>query len=47
MVQQTEMSLTEHDRLIAYVLGLSHALNIAFFSVLAESRSSFLNVHLT
>ena len=27
----------EHDRLIAYVLGLSHALNIAFFTVLAES----------
>jgi chorismate mutase/prephenate dehydrogenase len=40
MVQQTEMSLTEHDRLIAYVLGLSHALNIAFFSVLAESGES-------
>jgi len=26
-----------HDRLIAYVLGLSHALNIAFFTALAES----------
>jgi len=37
MAQQTEMSLEDHDRLIAYVLGLSHALNIAFFTVLAES----------
>jgi chorismate mutase/prephenate dehydrogenase len=32
-----EMSLDEHDRLIAYVLGLSHALNIAFFTALGES----------
>ena len=31
------MDLDEHDRLIAYVLGLSHALNIAFFTALAES----------
>tara|TARA_B110000240_G_C13290942_1_gene364238 strand:- start:11 stop:484 length:474 start_codon:yes stop_codon:yes gene_type:complete len=31
------MSLIEHDRLIAYVLGLSHALNIAFFTALSES----------
>jgi chorismate mutase/prephenate dehydrogenase len=31
------MSLDEHDRLVAYVLGLSHALNIAFFTALAES----------
>src|SRR6202453_4860678 len=31
------MSLDEHDRLIAYVLGLSHALNIAFFTALAQS----------
>jgi chorismate mutase/prephenate dehydrogenase len=37
MVQQIEMPLAEHDRLIAYVLGLSHALNIAFFTALAES----------
>ncbi len=37
MALQTEMSLEDHDRLIAYVLGLSHALNIAFFSVLADS----------
>lgn len=32
-----DMSLDEHDRLIAYVLGLSHALNIAFFTALGES----------
>jgi len=37
MAQQVVMSLDEHDRLIAYVLGLSHALNIAFFTALAES----------
>jgi chorismate mutase/prephenate dehydrogenase len=37
MAQQMEMPLEEHDRLIAYVLGLSHALNIAFFTALAES----------
>jgi chorismate mutase / prephenate dehydrogenase len=37
MAQQVVMNLDEHDRLIAYVLGLSHALNIAFFTALAES----------
>ena len=37
MVEQLDMGLDEHDRLIAYVLGLSHALNIAFFTALAES----------
>ena len=37
MVEQLEMGLEDHDRLIAYVLGLSHALNIAFFTALAES----------
>jgi chorismate mutase/prephenate dehydrogenase len=37
MVEQVVMSLDDHDRLIAYVLGLSHALNIAFFTALAES----------
>ncbi len=35
--EQVVMSLDEHDRLVAYVLGLSHALNIAFFTALAES----------
>lgn len=37
MAEQLDMSLEDHDRLIAYVLGLSHALNIAFFTALAES----------
>ena len=37
MAVQVVMGLDEHDRLIAYVLGLSHALNIAFFTALAES----------
>lgn len=37
MVEELDMSLEDHDRLIAYVLGLSHALNIAFFTALAES----------
>ncbi len=37
MAERTVMSLDEHDRLIAYVLGLSHAVNISFFSALANS----------
>ena len=37
MVEQVVMGLEEHDRLIAYVLGLSHAVNIAFFTALARS----------
>jgi len=37
MAEQVVMSLDDHDRVIAYVLGLSHALNIAFFTALAES----------
>ena len=37
MVEQIDMGLEDHDRLIAYVLGLSHALNVAFFTALAES----------
>lgn len=37
MVEQLDMGLEDHDRLIAYVLGLSHALNIAFFTALSES----------
>jgi chorismate mutase/prephenate dehydrogenase len=32
-----EMPIDEHDRLIAYVLGLSHLLNIAFFTALKNS----------
>lgn len=37
MAVQVEMNLEDHDRLIAYVLGLSHALNLAFVTALAES----------
>jgi chorismate mutase/prephenate dehydrogenase len=37
MAEQVVMDLDEHDRLVAYVLGLSHALNIAFFTALAGS----------
>src|SRR5687767_10044053 len=37
MAERVTMGLDEHDRLIAYVLGLSHALNIAFFTALAGS----------
>lgn len=35
-----DMDLDEHDELIAYVLGLSHALNICFFTTLANSGNS-------
>ncbi len=35
MAEQLVTSLEEHDRLIAYVLGLSHAVNIVFFTALA------------
>jgi chorismate mutase/prephenate dehydrogenase len=37
MATLVEMDLDSHDRLIAYVLGLSHALNIIFFTALANS----------
>lgn len=37
MAQAVEMPLADHDHLIAYVLGLSHALNVAFFTALANS----------
>lgn len=36
MATLVEMDVESHDRLIAYVLGLSHALNIAFFTALAD-----------
>ncbi|MGH7602902.1 MAG: prephenate dehydrogenase/arogenate dehydrogenase family protein [Gemmatimonadaceae bacterium] len=37
MVIQVEMDLDSHDRTVAYILGLSHAVNIAFLAALAES----------
>jgi chorismate mutase/prephenate dehydrogenase len=36
-----EMNVEEHDPLMAYVLGLSHAVNIAFFEALRQSGRSF------
>ncbi|OGC41243.1 hypothetical protein A2Y85_03480 [candidate division WOR-3 bacterium RBG_13_43_14] len=36
-----ELSLEEHDRLISYVLGLSHFINIFFMSVLRRSGQSY------
>ncbi len=38
--QVVEMSLEEHDRLMAQVLALSHALNIAFAATLAAASES-------
>jgi chorismate mutase/prephenate dehydrogenase len=35
------MPIERHDELIAYVLGMSHALNIAFFEALANSGHTF------
>ena len=37
MAEILRMPLAEHDPLIAYVLGLSHALNLAFLTALQES----------
>ncbi len=37
MASLVEMDLDSHDRLIAYILGLSHALNLVFLTALAES----------
>ena len=40
MAELVSIPLTEHDRLISLVLGLSHALNIAFFTALVRSGVS-------
>lgn len=37
MAELVALSLADHDRLIAWVLGLSHALNLGFAHALAES----------
>lgn len=37
MAEQIDMQLEDHDRLVAYILGLSHIINIAFMAVLSES----------
>jgi chorismate mutase/prephenate dehydrogenase len=36
-----EMEVEDHDPLMAYVLGLSHAVNIAFFEALRQSGRTF------
>jgi len=40
MAEIVEMDLDDHDRVISFVLGLSHALNIAFVTALAASGES-------
>ncbi|HIJ00957.1 MAG: chorismate mutase / prephenate dehydrogenase [Candidatus Methanomethylophilaceae archaeon] len=37
----THMDIDEHDRCMAYVLGMSHAVNIAFFTALVDSGISY------
>ena len=37
MASLVQVSLDEHDRLMAWVLGLSHALNVTFAAALADS----------
>ncbi|MFW5739781.1 MAG: prephenate dehydrogenase/arogenate dehydrogenase family protein [Myxococcota bacterium] len=37
MATRIDMELEDHDRLIAYVLGLSHAVNLAFVTALSNS----------
>jgi chorismate mutase / prephenate dehydrogenase len=37
----TEMPIEEHDPLMAYVLGLSHAVNISFFEALRRSGKDY------
>lgn len=40
MVEQIDLQLDEHDRLVAFILGLSHALNISFVHALRQSGES-------
>lgn len=40
MARCVTMGLDDHDKLMASVLGMSHAINIAFFSALADSGAS-------
>ena len=37
MASRVELDLAEHDRLMAWVLGLSHALNLVFAATLSNS----------
>lgn len=45
MAELVDMDLDEHDRLIAYVLGLAHASNLAFFTALAQSGERVPRLH--
>lgn len=45
MAELVDMELEEHDRLIAYVLGLAHASNVAFFTALAASGELVPRLH--
>jgi len=40
-----DMDVEEHDPLMAYVLGLSHAVNIAFFEALRQSGRSYADLN--
>jgi len=40
-IRLVSLSLEEHDRLISYVLGLSHVINLVFGAVLVRGRRSF------
>jgi chorismate mutase/prephenate dehydrogenase len=40
MAEQADMDLETHDELIAFVLGLSHAVNLAFNTALATSGAA-------
>lgn len=39
MAELVDMDLDTHDRLMAWVLGLSHAINVAFFTALASGEA--------
>jgi chorismate mutase/prephenate dehydrogenase len=40
LADQLDLTLDNHDHLVAYVLGLSHALNVIFFDALRRSGES-------
>jgi chorismate mutase/prephenate dehydrogenase len=45
MAKCVEMTLDEHDKLVSFVLGLSHLLNIAFFTALSNSGEEIKRLH--
>ncbi len=44
MASRVTLGLDDHDRVVAQVLGLSHAMNIAFLAALAESGQAALEL---